>query len=81
MKKLFRVYENDGTWTLNPIKYMGVFKASSKEEARQIASKYHNNKEISTTGFYSAEEITKSKLNKEAKELEELIRVKTKILN
>jgi hypothetical protein len=36
---------------------LGIFRASSKIQAREIASKYYNNKEIITTGFYGASEI------------------------
>jgi hypothetical protein len=77
--KLFRVYRvNDYG---RPLYYMGVFKASSKEEAREIAAKMYNNKEISSTGFYGVQEVNASELAKEREEALKEIDDRTKIMN
>lgn len=77
--KLFRVYEGDDYG--RPSIYMGVFKASSEKEAREKAAKHYKNKEISTTGFYGAEEVSSGKLNKDKAELMKKIEAMTKIIN
>lgn len=76
---LFRIYEIDDYGM--PTSYLGVFIANTKEDARKIASKYYKNKEIITTGFYKAKEITQKELDKEYEELMKEIKFKTKILN
>lgn len=60
MKKLFRVYERNDYG--KPIRYLGVFKADDEMDARMIASEFYQNKEILTTGFYGAKEITNEQL-------------------
>lgn len=77
---LFQVYEldMDGRY---PFLYMGVFKASDAKEARELAAKHYKNKEIATTGFYGAEEVTAAELNKIKKKLEKDIKDQTQILN
>ena len=77
--KLFRIYETDDYG--RPKYYMGVFKASSKEEAREIAAQMYNNLEISTTGFYGAEEVNASELAEERKKALKKIDDMTKIMN
>lgn len=78
MKKLFRVYECDDNG--KPVRYMGVFEAGTKEYARQLASKVYQNPEISETGFYDAEEVTKESLQNERRELQRIMDSKTNII-
>lgn len=73
--KLYRVFEADDFG--KPTKYWGVFRATDTNEARDLASRYYNNPEIITTGFYSAREVTQGDL---AADLNEYT-MKTKILN
>lgn len=63
MKKLFRVYERDDYG--KPTRYLGVFKADDKTDARKIASDMFQNNEILTTGFYDAQEISNEQLTVE----------------
>jgi hypothetical protein len=58
--KLFRVYESNDYG--KPIKYLGVFKADNIKHSLEIASKYHENEEIVTTGFYDSIEIDDEEL-------------------
>ena len=61
-------------WTL------GVFRAKNGDEARELAAEHFNNKEIVTTGFYAANEVSERELKKEVAELEKQI-AKLKIIN
>ncbi len=78
MKKLFRIYECDDYG--NPTRYMGVFEAETKEKARASASKVYQTPEISSTGFYDAEEVTKESLQNERRELQRIMDTKTNII-
>lgn len=78
-KPLFRIFEVDDYG--RPQTYMGIFKASSEKEARELAAKYYKNKTIATTGFYGAERISYRNLEKEIKELTKQMEARTKILN
>lgn len=60
--------------------YHGVFRASTKKEAREIAAKYYNNNDIVKTGFYYAERVTKQQLDKEKKVLVNKLKKQTKII-
>ncbi len=66
-KTLFRICEIDNAG--NTYKCYGCFYAESEKDAREIASKYFNNEEISKTGFYEAEMITEKKINEEREKL------------
>lgn len=77
--ELFRVFESDDFG--RAIVYMGVFKANSDEEALEKASKYYNNKEISSTGFYNAEKVTNEELTKEKNDMLQKIEDKTTIIS
>jgi hypothetical protein len=77
--KLFRVYGVNESGKLSY--YVGVFKASSEEEARETAAKMYNNKEISDTGFYGAQEVNASQLAKEREEALKKVDDMTKIMN
>lgn len=77
--KLFQVYECDDYG--EPKNYLGVFRASSKQSAKEAASKYYNNKEIISTGFYDAAEISVNTIKNIKDKLLEELESKTKIRN
>ena len=78
-KTLWRIEESgDGRSVDN---YWGVFKASSQQEARDLAAKHWKNKEMNTIGQYSAEPVTTSQLNNLKKDFEAKIITMTKIMN
>ena len=54
--KMFRIYEADDYG--RPVSYLGIFRANNSKEARAKAAEYYNNKEIASTGFYGAKEVT-----------------------
>jgi hypothetical protein len=58
--KLFRVFSSNDYG--KPIEYMGVFRGEDRKDALMNASKHYENNEISTTGFYSANEIDEEQL-------------------
>jgi len=60
--------------------YYGVYEADSPQHAKEKAASRYKDKEIATTGFYSAQKVTTSQLDKEKKEMEKKIEAKTKII-
>ena len=67
-QRLFRVYNTDdyGRETI----LLGIFQATSEKEAREKAAEKFNNREIVTTGFYDASEVSDEELEKEKKKLQ-----------
>ena len=72
--RLFKVYEGDDYG--RAVRILGIFKATSEDEARELAAEKFNNKEIVTTGFYGADEISEEDLeDKKARLQSELDRL------
>ena len=67
--KMFRIYLADDYG--RPVYFIGdIFKASDEKEARAKAAKYYNNKDIASTGFYGAKQVTQDELDERVKYLQ-----------
>ena len=66
---MFRIYQADKYG--HPVSYLGIFRANNSKEARlkslslvrEKAAGYWNSKEIASTGFYGAEEVTQEEID------------------
>lgn len=77
--KTFKVFGCDDYG--RPERTLGIFYALDKKDARARAAKHFDNKEIVTTGFYGAGEISTSELESMEKllkrQLKALVPIKT----
>ena len=71
--KMFRIYLADDYG--RPVYFIGdIFKARDEKEARAKAAYYYNNKEIASTGFYGAKQVTQDELDERVKYLQNEIK-------
>jgi hypothetical protein len=77
--RLFRIAETDDKG--NHGRYMGVFRARDREEAKKEAAKYYENDEIVRFGFYVAYEISVEQLIKDRIKFRKEFENKTKVMN